>query len=396
MKKYNFDEIIDRRGSGALKTDVLQERYGRSDLLPMWVADMDFRTPDFILDAIQNQCRQGVLGYVTMHPEYYTAIARWLQKQHRWEILPEWLRFLPGVVKGIAFCILHFTRPGDKIIIQPPVYYPFRNVPEQLGRTIVNNPLIENPDGSYRMDLQHLQSIIADNDCRMLILCNPHNPVGITWDEKTLQQLATICAAHRILILSDEIHADLTLFGHRHRPFADVSETARENSITLMAPSKTFNMAGIVSSFFIIPNPDIRNKFFHRLAATELDQMHIFAGVATVSAYTHGERWLQQALNYIEQNILLVDTFLRQHLPAVKAVIPQASFLVWLDCRALKLSQQELVSFFIHQAGLALNDGATFGPGGEGFMRMNVGCPRAIVRKALDGLKEAVATKHTI
>ncbi|MDR1121182.1 MAG: PatB family C-S lyase [Dysgonamonadaceae bacterium] len=387
MKLYNFEEIIDRRGSGSIKTDVLPERFGRSDLLPMWVADMDFRTPDFILDAIHEVCDHGILGYTKCPDAYYASIAQWLQQQHRWEIQPEWLQFLPGVVKGIALCVSHFTQPGDKIIIQPPVYYPFRSVPEQLGRTIVNNPLQE-VDGTYCMDLQHLRTVI-DSNCKMLILCNPHNPVGITWEKETLQELAEICVENNILVISDEIHADLSLFGHKHIPFATVSDSAQANSITLMAPSKTFNMAGIVSSFCIIPNPALRKDFFHYLKATELDQMHIFAGITTVAAYRQGAAWLQQMLAYVEQNILFVQTYLQQHLPLVKAVIPQASFLIWLDCRKLGLSQKDLVALFIDKARLALNDGSTFGPGGEGFMRMNIGCPQAIVAKALEQLRNA-------
>jgi cystathionine beta-lyase len=385
MKSYNFEEIIDRKGSGSIKTDALPERFGRSDLLPMWVADMDFRTPDFILDAIREVCNHGILGYVERPAAYCESIVQWILERHQWEIQAEWLQFLPGVVKSIAFCVSHFTQPGDKIIIQPPVYYPFRSVPEHLGRTIVNNPLQE-IDGTYRMNLQHLRTII-NSDCKMLILCNPHNPVGITWEKETLQELAEICVKNNILIISDEIHADLALFGHKHIPFATISGFAQENSITLMAPSKTFNMAGIVSSFCIIPNPVVRKDFFHYLKASELDQMHIFAGVATVAAYRQGAAWLQQMLAYVEQNILFVQTYLQQHLPMIKAIIPQASFLIWLDCRALGLSQKDLVALFVDKAKLALNDGSTFGLEGEGFMRMNIGCPQAIVATALERLK---------
>ncbi|MDR2627654.1 MAG: PatB family C-S lyase [Dysgonamonadaceae bacterium] len=390
MQTYNFDEIIDRRGTGALKTDALSERFGRPDLIPLWVADMDFRTLDVILEAIRKQCDCGVLGYTVKYPGYDDALVRWMARKHQWTIQPEWISFLPGVVKGIAFCVTHFTKPGDKIIIQPPVYHPFRMVPEQLGRTIVNNPLKET-GGIYRMDLQHLRSII-DNECKMLILCNPHNPVGICWDKDTLRELAEICAEHHLPVVSDEIHADLTLFKHTHLPFATVSEAARENSITLMAPSKTFNMAGVVSSFCIIPKPEIRESFFQYLRATELDEMHIFAGAATVAAYTQGEEWLRRMLAYVERNILFVQAFLQQHLPVIKAIIPQASFLIWLDCRALKLSQKALVSLFVDKAGLALNDGRMFGPGGEGFMRLNVGCPQSLIREALERLEKHVPT----
>ena len=385
MKQYNFDEIIDRKGSDAIKTDILKERFGEEDLIPLWVADMDFRTPEFILETIEARCKSGILGYAKTPDSYYPAIMQWLHKNHNWDIRKEWLEFIPGIVKGIAFCTMHFTQPGDKIIIQSPIYHPFRLVPENLGRTIVDNPLREE-NGHYTMDIEHLESII-DKDCKMLILCNPHNPIGITWDKETLLALSEICARHNILVISDEIHADLTLFGNKHIPFATVSEEAAQNSITLMAPSKTFNMAGVVSSYCIIPNQEIRQSFFRFLASSELSQMHTFAGVTSTAAYTYGEEWLQQMLDYLEKNILFVEQYLQKHIPHIKAVIPQASFLIWLDCRKMRLSQKELVTFFVKKAGLALNDGAMFGQGGEGFMRMNIGCPKQIIQMALERLR---------
>lgn len=389
MKRYDFNEILDRKGSGALKTDVLKERFGADDLIPLWVADMDFRTPDFVIEAIEERCRQGILGYPIVPPGYYNEIMRWQQKMHQWDIDKEWIEFIPGIVKGLALCTMHFTNPGDKIIIQPPVYYPFRAVPENMGRTIVNNPLKEE-NGYYAMDLEHLESII-DSDCKMLILCNPHNPIGITWSKETLQNLAEICRKHNILVVSDEIHSDMALFGHKHTPFASVSTAALQNSVTLSAPSKTFNMAGIVSSYCIIPNKDIRQGFFRFLQTTEINQMHTFAGVACEAAYAKGEDWLKQMLAYVEENILFVDQYVRENMPQIKCYIPQASFLVWLDCRQLGLSQTDLVSLYVKKAKLALNDGSTFGQGGKGFMRMNVASPRPIIQKALEDLSAALA-----
>ena len=389
MKQYNFNEPTNRRGTGAIKYDLLKERFGEADLTPLWVADMDFKTPDFILNAVEACCKNEILGY-TMPPQgYHSAILHWLQQVHQWEVKKEWIDFIPGVVKGIALCTMHFTNPGDKIIIQPPVYYPFRAVPENMGRTIVNNPLIEE-NGAYKMDLEHLESII-DKDCKLLILCNPHNPIGITWHKETLQVLAEICARHNILVISDEIHADMALFGHRHIPFASVSETAKQNSITLMAPSKTFNMAGVVSSYCIVPNDSLRRDFFRFLSIIEINQMHIFAGITCQAAYLHGENWMRQMLSYVEENILFVRDYLQKNIPSIKAIIPEASFLIWLDCRELNLKQSELVSLFVNKARLALNDGATFGAEGEGFMRLNVGCPRTTLREALNSLKKAVA-----
>ncbi len=388
MKQYNFDEIIDRRGTGAVKTDLLKERFGNADLFPMWVADMDFRTPDFILESVKDRCNQGILGYSITPPSFYPAVRQWLHTIHQWDVCEEWLEYIPGVVKGLAFCTMCFTRPGDKIIIQSPVYTPFRTVPENLGRTIVNNPLRE-VDGFYQMDLEHLESVMDEN-CKMLILCNPHNPVGITWDKETLQNLAKICKRHNVLVISDEIHADMALFGHRHVPYASISDTAAENSITLMAPSKTFNMAGVVCSYCIIPDISLREKFFSFLQSCELNQMHTFAGVSCVAAYSKGEEWLHEMLAYVEGNILYAENYIRENIPGIRTIRPQASFLIWLDCRDLYLTQEKLVALFIDKAGLALNDGSTFGPGGEGFMRMNIGCSRKILEIALARLKEAL------
>jgi cystathionine beta-lyase len=389
-KKYNFDEIIDRKGSGALKTDALKQRYGRDDLTAMWVADMDFRCGDFIIDALKQRCDHGIFGYTVTPDGFYNSIVRWVESRHNWTLRKEWIIYIPGIVKGIAFCIMNFTRPLDKIIIQSPVYHPFRIVSEMHCRIVVHNSLIEE-NGFYRMDLEGLKRCI-DKDTKMLILCNPHNPAGITWDKATLQELANICSERGVLVISDEIHSDMALFGHRHLPFATVSREAEQNSITFMAPSKTFNIAGIVSSFAVIPNHNIRRSFYSFLAASELNEGTIFAYTATEAAYTHGEEWLNQMLEYLEDNIRFVDTYLKKYIPEIRAVIPQASFLVWLDCRELQLSHLELVSLFVNRARLALNDGEMFGAEGRGFMRLNVGCPRAVLQEAMERLRNAVSS----
>ncbi len=394
MKKYNFDEIIDRKGSGAIKTDWLKEQFGSAELIPLWVADMDFKTGDFIIDAIRERCDHGVFGYTAAPAGYIPSIVKWIEKKHQWKVEEEWINYIPGIVRGIAFSIMRFTKPGDKIIIQPPVYHPFRLVPEMNGRMVVNNPLKEN-EGSYTMDLDHLKKVI-DKDCKLLILCNPHNPIGITWDKETLIELAEICYRHNILVISDEIHSDMAVFWNKHTPFATVSEKARVNSITFMAPSKTFNIAGIVSSYAIIPDAGIRKQFYDFLSANELNEGHIFAYIATLAAYEQGSDWLNQMIQYIEGNISFVNNYLQENIPCIKAVMPQASFLVWLDCRELQLPQSELVDLFIKDAGLALNDGSMFGPGGEGFMRMNIGCPKSIIQKGLTNLKEAVEKMEAI
>jgi cystathionine beta-lyase len=384
MIHYDFDKIIDRRGTGALKTDALQERYGNPNLIPLWVADMDFKCGDFIIDALKKRCDEGIFGYTIPSVAYYQSIRNWLKDKHNWQIEEEWFSYIPGIVKGIAFCVMHFSNPHDKIIIQSPVYHPFRLVPTMHHREVVYNPLIEE-NGKYRMDLDGLRKLI-DKNCKLLILCNPHNPIGITWDEACLKELAEICYENNILVVSDEIHSDMALFGHKHTPFATVSEHARQNSITFMAPSKTFNIAGIVSSYSIIPNEKIRNRFYSFLHASELNEGTIFAYTATQAAYTQGSEWRNQMLRYIEENIRFVDNYLKENIPAIKVVIPEASFLVWLDCRELGLNQKELNALFTDKAGLALNDGEMFGKEGIGFMRMNIGCSRAVLEKALKRL----------
>lgn len=387
MKQYNFDEIIDRRGTDCVKADMLEELFGNANLTPLWVADMDFRTPDFIVEAIRKRTLHEVFGYTFPSDGFYNSIMQWLAERYEWSVGKEWLSYIPGIVKGIAFATDCFTRPGDKVIIQPPVYHPFRLVPEALGRTVVNNPL-KREDGTYRMDFEQLESIL-DDSCKLLLLSNPHNPGGMVWSKETLQKLAEICVKYNVLVVSDEIHAEMVFPPFRHHPFPTVSEAAASCSITFMAPSKTFNIAGIVTSYSIIPDREIREKFYAFLEARELNSGTIFAYEATKAAYTHGADWLRQLLLYLAENIAFVDDYIKENIPRIKVYKPQASFLVWLDCRELKLEQKELVALFV-KAGLALNDGTIFGPGGEGYMRLNIGCPRSILERSLASLKSII------
>ena len=387
--KYNFDEIIDRSKSHSVKLNRLKAVFGRDDLIPLWVADMDFLSPPAITEALMERTRHGIFGYTVSYEEYYLSIINWLRNRHNYQVYRNEITFVPGVVKGFAFAIDTFTQKNDKIIIQPPVYHPFRIVPEAFNRQVINNPLILE-DGRYRIDFEGLQHIIAENDCKMLIFCSPHNPVGRVWSEDELKQLAEICYDNNILVISDEIHSDLILPGFRHMPFATVSEKAKENSITLMAPSKTFNIAGIVSSFAIIHNGELRDRYMNYLAPRELDQATIYALAATEAAYNYGADWLDEALAYIQKNIDFVKDYLKGNIPQIKVINSEATFLVWLDCRALNLTQKELVHLFVNKAKLALNDGAIFGREGEGFMRMNVGTPLSNIEKALNSLKKAI------
>lgn len=388
-KMYDFNKIIDRSGSGDLKHEVLKERYGRADLLPLWVADMDFETPDFITNALKKRLEHSLFGYTVEPDELWPTVQKWIKDHHQWDVKREWLSYIPGIVKGIGMVVNVFTKPDEKVIIQPPVYHPFRLTPEGNGREVVYNPLKENADGTYSMDFDNLEQV-ADEKCKVLVLSNPHNPAGITWSKETLARLADFCYDRRILVVSDEIHCDMALWGNKHVPFATASEKAAQCSITFGAPSKTFNIAGIVSSYSIIPNDEIRNKFYTWLAANELNEAPLFSPIATVAAFKNGEAWRKDMLHYIEENIVFVEEYCREHLPTIKPLRPQASFLVWLDCRAMKLNHAQLIDLFVNKAHLALNDGEMFGKGGEGFMRMNVGTPRAVLKKALDQLKAAV------
>lgn len=389
MKHYNFDEVINRKGTSCVKYDGLKDAYqGKENLIPLWVADMDFATPDFIIDALKKRCEHPIFGYTFDDDEYYASILTWLHYKYNWKAEREWITYIPGIVKGIGLAVQCFTQPGDKVIIQPPVYHPFRLVPTRMGREVVYNPL-KLEDGVYKMDFEQLESLI-DKDCKMLILSNPHNPGGIVWEKEALVKLAQICSAHGILVISDEIHAEMTYPQFRHHPFATVSPEAAACSVTFMAPSKTFNIAGIVSSYAIVPDAELREKFYSFLEAGELNAGTIFAFTATKAAYTYGAEWLQQMRSYVIENVNFVDEYLKKNIPQIKAYRPQVSFLIWLDCRELGLSQPDLVHLFEDKAGLALNDGTMFGKEGEGFMRLNVGCPRSILSKALESLKKAI------
>lgn len=387
---YNFDEIIERRGTQSLKYDTEEKLWGRNDLLPLWVADMDFRTPPFIMDAIKSRLGHEILGYTIPHAGYYNAFADWSERRYGMRLQHGEVHYIPGIVPGIYMIVNALTLPGDKIMIQPPVYHPFRHVTEATERTLVNNELIlEN--GRFRMDYDALRRDIKG--CKLFILCNPHNPGGRIWEKEELAELADICAENGTIVISDEIHADMTFPPRIHLPFAMVSDTARMNSITLMAPTKTFNMPGIVSSQAIVFNPELRRELFAYLDNNHIAGGNVFAFLAAEAAYGQGEEWLGQMLAYVYGNILYIDEFLRTNTPKIKAMIPEASFLVFLDCCELGFStQEELDSFFVNKARLGLNSGDMFGPGGEGWMRLNAASPRSVIEEAMQRLKAAYDT----
>lgn len=401
---YDFDKPVDRRGSGDLKHEVLQERYGRSDLLPLWVADMDWETPSFITDALKQRLEHSLFGYTVEPKDYWPTVQQWIETHHQWKVEREWLTYIPGIVKGIGMVINFFLKEDEKVIVQPPVYHPFYLTPRGNKREVVWNPLKEmtscnqqggspTPSGAgglYEMDFDQLEQV-CDDKCRLLILSNPHNPAGIVWDRETLKRLAHFAKEHHLIVISDEIHCDMALWDNKHIPFASVSDEAAEVSITFGAPTKTFNMAGIVSSWGIIPNEELRKPFYKWLTANELNEPHLFAPIATIAALQQGEEWRQQMLRYVEGNIDFLIDYCQKYIPKIKPLRPQASFLVWLDCRELGLNHKELNDLFINQVHLALNDGEMFGAGGEGFMRMNVGTQRSVLKEALERLKVALS-----
>lgn len=385
--KYNFDEIIDRRGTDSVKWDGVQERWGRNDLTPMWVADMDFRTAPFVIEALKKRLEHEVLGYTFASKEWSDSIVGWLDKRYGWSIDKEDLFFSPGIVRGLAFVLHCFTEKGDKVMVMPPVYHPFFLVSQKNGREVVFSAL-ELKDGQYTINFDRFKQDIQG--CKVLILSNPHNPGGRVWTKDELASIADICYQNGTLVISDEIHADLTLPPYQHQTFALVSEHAKQNSIVFMSPSKAFNMPGLASSYAVIENAQLRNRFREYMDASEFGEGHLFAYLSVAAAYSHGTEWLDQVIAYIQGNIDFTERYLQEQIPAIRMIRPQASYLVFLDCRLLNLKQNELEQLFVEDARLALNTGTTFGEEGEGFMRLNIACPRATLQKALDQLKEAV------
>lgn len=387
--KYNFDEIIDRRGSGSVKWKNLEEEYGYKDILPMWIADMDFKSSKEIIESLNKIVEDGVFGYGYLVEGFYDSIVNWVKKKHNWEIKKEWILFTPGVIVGFNIPVREFVKEGEKILVQGPVYPPFFRVMNNNNRIVNNNPLIYNGE-KYLMDFEDLKSKI-DKDTKLMMLCNPHNPVGRVWTKEELEKLGKICLDNNILIVSDEIHCDLTFKGEKHIPIASLSKELAENTITLMAPSKTFNIAGLSTSFAIIPNEEIREAYCKAIEAMEIGSSNIMGIAALEAAYNHGEDWLNQAMDYIEDNADYAIEYIRKNIPRIKVDKPEATYLLWLDFRDYNMSQEEITDLLINKGRLLLNDGSPYGTQGEGdgFFRINVACPRAMLEEGLKRLKKA-------
>ena len=396
MKKYNFDEINERKGSDCFKWDALPAMYGRDDLTPMWVADMDFRSPDFVMDAIRERCNHEVLGYTMPSRNYWKTVNSWLERHYDIHTTKESLHFIPGIVAGISYVLLCFTQPGDKVLVTTPVYPPFLNLPKDSGRELVCSPLkiVSSQAGCLRtnrfaIDFEDFERKVEG--CKVFIISNPHNPAGTVWGTETLQRIAEICHRHNVLVISDEIHADLTLPPHRHVSFSTVSEVAAQQSITFMAPSKTFNIAGLGSSVCYVANESLRNRFFGWLDALGVAGGNIFAFTAAEAAFAKGEDWLTQMLDYLNGNVECLKDFLSREMPKVKAVLPEASYLAWLDFSDYGIDHEVLADKFINEARVVMNDGTTFG--GDSYkccFRLNLGCPRSMLLDVLQRIRQTL------
>ncbi len=381
MKIYDFDEIIERRGTNCVKYDMLGEIFGNQDALPLWVADTDFRVPEFITEALRKRMRHEVLGYTFRPESYYDAVINWMDRRHGWKISREMISSSPGVVSGVTMLIMALSEPGDKVIVQPPVYFPFFGIIKGSGRKIVENPLLLR-EGRYYFDFENLKKNI-DKETKLLILCSPHNPGGMVWKAEELLELGQICLQNGITVISDEIHSDLVFKGFRHIPFPMISDELANNCAVCMAPSKTFNIAGLSSALVIIPDKTIRSKYEKVIHTLHLAGGNIFGNVATEAAYANGDEWLNQLMDYLHDNWLFLESFINEKLPSVKIIKPEATFLAWLDLSAYGLSESEMAKLLSHEAGVALNSGSRFGTGGEGFFRLNFACPRSVLEEGL-------------
>ena len=386
LEQIAFDRVIERRGTGSMKWDLAE-----ADLLPLWVADMDFEAPSAVREALVERARHGIFGYGAPAPRCDEALADWLGRRQGWRPDPDWFAFCPGVVPAVSFLIGLFTLPGEGVILQTPVYYPFYDCVSRNGRHIVENPLVF--DGRrYVMDFDDLERKAADSRTTALVLCSPHNPVGRVWTEEELGRLGEIALRHGLFVISDEIHGDLVYSPHRQIPFPSLGEAFAASSALCVAPSKTFNLAGLQYSTVILPEARRRERFRDHMLALGLKRPNVFAQVAAEAAYLHGEAWLESLLQYIEGNISFLRTFLAERLPELHLIEPEGTYLAWIDCRELGLSVQELEALMLHNAKVWLDEGHIFGPAGAGFERLVLACPRSILEEALMRIEKAVRT----
>ena len=391
MPQYDFEKCIDRHGTQCKKIEVLKQEYGRDDLLPLWIADMDFAVcPDITEALVRRLADHPIYGYTCLYDEYWQSIIDWQRERNGFEFSKDEVTFVAGIVTGFGLAVNHFTSPGDKIVIQEPVYYPFKDVIARNGRVVVNNALVPAGDTYYAMDLEGLERIMREEHPRMMVVCNPHNPVGIAWEPDVLRQVAHLAYKYDVIVFSDEIFGDLMLYGHKHTPMATVSDEAAAVTVTCGAPSKTFNIAGLKSSWCVVKNPELRKSFFEWIEVNELCNVNFPAIIATEAAYRHGRQWLEECLHYIEGNIDYVEQYCREHIAGIRVIKPQAGFLAWFDCTGLGLTHEDVISLFRDKACLGVNEGSMFGEAGRCHMRVNMGSPRSVLVQAMHQLEAAV------
>ncbi|MBD8070500.1 MalY/PatB family protein [Bacillus sp. PS06] len=387
MEESLFDQVIERRGTNSAKWDLTEKLFGSSDVLPMWVADMDFMAPEKVLSVIRERLDHGIFGYNVYPSELANSIQAWVHKRHGWDINESWLSYSPGVVTALAMAIGAFTNPGDKIMTLTPVYHPFFHVVERNGRQLITiqNKLVNE---QYEIDFEQLEQILTP-DIKAFILCNPHNPGGKVWSKADLQRLGELCVRNGILILSDDIHSDIIVGDTPYTPLASISEEIKQQTLTFIAPTKTFNLAGIQASAVVIPNRRLKVKFDHHQGNQGLAGLNTFGMVGMEAAYRYGEEWFDQFIAYLKGNISRLQEFIQEELPSIRMIQPDATYLVWLDCRNLGLTDKELEQLLLKKGKIGLESGPKYGPGGEGFVRINLACPRATLEEGLVRLKTA-------
>lgn len=389
LEKINFNIVVNRKNTNCLKYDFAVRRGRPENVLPLWVADMDFKVAPEITQAIEKRVAHGIFGYSEVKEEYFEAVAAWMEQKHGWHVKEDWLVKTPGVVFALAMAVQAFTEPGDAVIIQQPVYYPFSEVIADNGRRIVDNTLELKEDGKYHINFEDFEQKVKENHVKLFLLCSPHNPVGRVWTKEELKKIAAICRKYDVIVVSDEIHEDF-VFNGKHQVFADLSEDAKNRTITCTAPSKTFNLAGLQVSNIWIANPKLREKFKKQIAAAGYSQLNTLGLTACEAAYRYGGEWHAELLGYLKSNLNFLREFLQTRLPEVKLIEPEGTYLVWLDFGSLGLTEVQREELLTKKAGIWLDSGAIFGAAGEGFERINIACPRSILKDALERIERAV------
>ena len=388
-KNLNFDQLVERKGTHSLKYDFAEARGRKADILPLWVADMDFRTSSFVQDALRRQVEHGVYGYTESDDEYYDAVNAWMERRHGWKVEKDWIVKTPGIVFALAMAVKAYTEPGDYVLIQNPVYYPFREVIEANDREVADNVLVQKEDGSYEIDFEDFERQIVEKHVKLFLFCSPHNPVSRVWTKEEVERLGDICLKHHVIIVSDEIHADFVFEG-KHQVLVDLKEEYKDITVTCTSPGKTFNLAGLQISNIVIPNEALRKAFQHQVTAAGYSQVGAPGIFALIAAYTEGEEWYQAMKQYVKSNIDFTHDWIKEHLPQIKVTETEGTYLVWMDFRALGLSDQELKDLIEKKAEVWLDGGEIFGDSGRGFERINVACQRATLVDALERIEKAV------